>query len=164
MNEFIHTTQGYINLAAVVRMKIVRDTLQVWYREGDSIETAFTYNTHTLEEHSGPTVVALPGYYVVSVNAEAPHDIWKSPVIAWRLIDGSAHPICADTLPDSWGVLDPTGAVTVPCVCWYGSLESFRNGVIEDRAAANKWAQQFAASKALPPPPTVPASPAGTLE
>lgn len=147
MSQFIQTKSGYINLDAVVRMKIVRDAFQVWYREGDGIETTFTYGTRTLEDYTGSTVVALPGYFVVTVVSKEPYDVWKTPIIAWRLIDGCAAPVCADTIPSDFGILDPTGAVTVPLTGWYESLESYRAEMIEEHTATKRLQQSDAASK-----------------
>lgn len=57
-------------------------------------------------------VAAHPGFYVLGFNADS-DEVFKLPVVAWRIDGGCALPIVVQTYayPDEWPVLTPEGLV-----------------------------------------------------
>lgn len=132
MSRFIRTDAGYLNPARIITVNTVfvpsnnkaREHIQ--YLAGDDVLHTFS-DEDDIGMSSAAVIHAAPGYFVVELGADPPHEMFLSAVIAWR-VDEYASPICLDSIFEKnfFGVLDPTGKVTRAEFDVWDSLEDFR--------------------------------------
>ncbi len=151
---FLDTDAGRINLRFVVCLKEERQhtglepRTRVTYVEGSE---SFTTWADLCPEDLQPTAViaASPGFFLLDVTNDGDHEVIRTPIVAWRVVEGCAKPItpddfffCADIA--FRGVLTPQGSVIVAGEACFNSVDEFRDEAIawqkrrEERAAAAK--------------------------
>jgi hypothetical protein len=143
VSAFIHTDAGDINLRFVVSVREERVTptknnpakwrKRVTYIEGADVCKTLTDETDFVSPYA-PAVAALPAFFVVEIYGEDQGDLILHPVVAWRVVQGYAVPVCVEDLCDRkiHAVLDPAGKVTLSGMCVYDSLEAYRKVRIEE--------------------------------
>ena len=99
------------------------------YVEGDEIVRTFSdTGVDEIEALSAPVVPAAPGFFLVGTYDSEPYDVYREPIVAWRIADEWAMPICIDDHNGAGAILRPDGTVIVPFSHWYDSLEEFQHG------------------------------------
>lgn len=157
MSRFIQTDAGEINLQFVVSVVPVNITpkghnprsrrCRVTYLQGREVLTTLMVDDQGVSALAAPVVPALADYFVVDVDQSEPFDVYAQSIVAWRIEDHSASPVCLDEIcGNDWGILTPSGKVTVPMSCTYDSINSFRTARIAEL--------HIAAGVAPPPPDT----------
>jgi hypothetical protein len=150
--KFIHTEDGYINADRIVRVfghktedNVGRDdksvVARIEYIGADGMVRTTEVRVlkpDDIMEELLPVIPAAPGYFVVEVDEEAPHEISREPVIAWRIHPRtSLQPVCLNN--DQGGaVLCPDGSVWIPGDAVYSGVEKFRQEYIKARQPAKK--------------------------
>ncbi len=139
MSRFINTSEGHVNLDHVVKMRVHQteqagSVAHITYLEGSAVCQAkadIPFGSE-LEEYTSPIIPADPGFSVVRIYCEPPpHELYYTPVIAWRVEPGYTHPICAgEDTPrvgdaGAWGIREPKGKVSVPFGRTYDTAEEF---------------------------------------
>lgn len=82
---------------------------------------------------AAPVVPALEGYSVVYIDDREPFEFYTDAIVAWRIEDDRATPVCLDGIcGNHWGILTPNGKVTVPMDRTYDSANAFRTARIAE--------------------------------
>lgn len=157
MTHFISTEDGYINLDRVSsineralntdltkpRWERMQATVHWIDAEGNARASLAHSADVDPERLTAPVVPAAAGFYLIGVCEEPPHAIWRTPILAWRVLGdvacGWAHPVCLDELPpEPLAVLRPDGRVSVHGGADFESLDDYRYAELRrrERAAA----------------------------
>jgi hypothetical protein len=169
MTTFIKTDRGHINLRCVRSIYTVKVTPkephESCYRsrveydgEGGERLIAHTKREVDVDSLDAPVIPALPGFFAVALYDDEPREVYRIPIIAWRiekfLADTDmAFPIGTDELPSGeFGILDPSGTVRVSGGGTYASVEAYRLALIEE----TRYREALASPPAVPPPPPPP--------
>ena len=81
-------------------------------------------------------VAAAAGYYVVwpaHEEVDEVHQLSMTPIVAWAVYEHWADPICAESKPNSYLILNPDGSVMWPEGAQFKNLEEYLNDVKEKR-------------------------------
>jgi len=142
VTNFIFTEAGEINAAYIVRAISRRSKgdkstyMDVWYREGREVLHTTAPDITSLSDRTAPVIPAQPGYFVVMMDPESPYDTLSDAVIAWRIDENCATPICYYlddllSLRNPWGVLAPNSKVIVQNDRMYDTVAAFREDQIK---------------------------------
>jgi hypothetical protein len=117
--------------------------------ESESFKGFSAYSTsQQLDVIVSPVVAAAPGFYLlgfwfqedvdIEPTVEVVFDpIWREPIVAWRIVRGSAEPIGIDDDPPPSGgggtaILRPDGVVTSPYDQSWKTIDDWAAGVRDD--------------------------------
>jgi hypothetical protein len=125
MSEFIQTDEGLLNTQFIVAVrwlkaptehdKDARHAIVQYIQGNDTANVIAKYlRREHLEKLSGTVVPATPDFFVINVWDDEPFELCLMPIVAWRVSEDIATPICADELWGNWAILEPSGQVKSP--------------------------------------------------
>lgn len=143
--SFIYTEDGYINTRCIVRLEAGVKRHNEWrarvtFAQGQELRTTYALTpAEEVAEEAAQVVPATPGFVRIEIGQEPPHEVIRTPVVAWRICEDQAEPVCPEAL-SSWtpyktrflrAVLTPESLLIAACGTRYSSIEEFRTRAIE---------------------------------
>lgn len=141
---FIDTDDGFINSNCIVRYREIKVSddksksvderwrTRLYYTEGDETRSTYAAIGVDVAEEVMTVIAAHPGYFVIDICSDEPHEVYTIGIVGWRVERGRTMPVCADEFPEGYAILSPGGCVWRPYVDHYSTVEQFRLARIEE--------------------------------